>query len=156
MHYKKRFAIRKEPAYCIGVNSNKNINLDVLKIVLDATTPANLAKINVSGDFDLVPTPLTKEQAGRAKRDRIRWEAHTTGNAYILYVQNRTTNHNFRVQGFGKNVFQAVRRYYKGLENQGNWIWKCTQVIAVYECANKQCSQAGKFLFGKEQESAPW
>lgn len=104
----------------------------------------------------LVPTPLTKEQAGRAKRDRARWEAHTTGNAYVLYIQNRTVNHNFRVQGFGKNVFQAVRRYYKGLENQGNWIWKCTKVVAVYTCADKQTSEAGSFLFGNEQESAPW
>ena len=45
--------------------------------------------MNVTGDFNLVPTPLTKEQAGRAKRDRARWQAHTTGNTYVLYVQNK-------------------------------------------------------------------
>ena len=130
------------------------INLDVLKVVLDATTPSNLARIN--SQQSCVPTKLTKEQAGEAKRNRQRWENHTTGNAYVLYVQNRTMNHNFRVQGYGKNVFQAVRRYYRGLDGKCNWIWKCTQVVAVYECANKRCAQAGKFLFGKEQESAPW
>ena len=107
-------------------------------------------------EMKCVPTKLTKEQAGEARRNRQRWENHTTGNAYVLYVQNRTMNHNFRVQGYGKNVFQAARRYYRGLDGKCNWIWKCTQVVAVYECANKRCAQAGKFLFGKEQESAPW
>ena len=104
----------------------------------------------------LKPTPMSKEFKGKARRDRDRWEAHTTGNAYVLYIQNRTLNHNFRVQGFGKNVFQAVRRYYKGLENRGNWIWKCTKVVSVYSCVNPKCAEAGELLFGKKQESAPW
>ena len=98
----------------------------------------------------------TKDQVNDNRKAHARWVAHASGNAYVLYVQNRTSDHSFRVQAHGKNVFQAVRRYYRGLDNACNWIWKCTQVVAVYECVNKRCAQAGKFLFGKEQESAPW
>ena len=136
--------------------SNKNINLDVLKAVLDATTPANLAKINVSGDFNLVPTPLTRDQACAAKRMHARWQAHTTGNTYVLYVQNRTSDHSFRVIGHGKNPWQAVLRYYKGLDNKGSWVWQCTKVVAVYSCVCDKSTQAGDLLVGQAQDRAPW
>ena len=112
--------------------------------------------MNVTGDFDLVPTPLTRDQACAAKRRQARWQAHTAGNAYVLYVQNRTSNHSFRVQSHGKNVWQAVRRYYKGLENKGNWVWQCTKVVAVYSCANAHTCQAGDLLHGQAQDRAPW
>ena len=104
----------------------------------------------------LKPTPLTKEQAGAARRDRARYAAHCTGNAYVLYVQNRTSNHSFRVQSHGKNAWQAVRRYYKGLDNKGNWVWQCTKVVAVYSCVCDHTAQAGDLLHGQAQDRAPW
>ncbi len=98
-----------------------------------------------------------KDYAGRCKRNQARWDAYTTGNAYMLYVRNRTSGQVFRVQQYGKNVFQAVRRYYRGLDNSNdNWVWQCTQVVAVYTCVNKQTSQAGDFLVGQAQDRAPW
>ena len=138
------------------MNDNKIINLDVLKMILDATTPANLARIHAKDTAPRTSTPLTKDQAGRAKRMHAKWQAHTTGNAYVLYVQNRTSDHSFRVQAYGKNAWQAVRRYYKGLDNKGNWIWQCTKVVAVYSCANDRVAQAGKLLHGQAQDRAPW
>ena len=107
-------------------------------------------------DMKCKPTPLTKDQAGAARRGQARWQAHTTGNAYVLYVQNRTSDHSFRVQAYGKNAWQAVRRYYKGLDNKGNWIWQCTKVVAVYTCADKRTAQAGDLLHGQAQDRAPW
>ena len=138
------------------MNSNKNINLDVLNTVLNATTPSNLARIHAKDKAPRTATPLTKDQAGRAKRMHAKWQAHTTGNAYVLYVQNRTSDHSFRVQSHGKNVWQAVRRYYKGLDNRGNWVWQCTKVIAVYSCANAHTCQADRLLCGTAQDRAPW
>jgi len=139
------------------MNSNKNINLDVLKIVLDATTPSNLARIHAK---DTAPrkarTPLTKDQVGAQRRATARWQAHTTGNAYVLYVQARTYDHTMRVQAYGKNAYQAVRRYYKGIDGRSNWIWQCTKVVAVYSCANGRDAQAGKLLHGQAQDRAPW
>ena len=139
------------------MNDDKIINLDVLKIVLDATTPANLARIHAK---DTAPkasrTPLSKAQAGLARKNHARWQAHTTGNAYVLYVQNRTSDHSFRVQSHGKNVFQAVRRYYRGLDNKSNWVWKCTKVVAVYSCVCDHTAQAGDLLHGVAQDRAPW
>lgn len=137
------------------MNNNKNINLDVLKIVLDATTPSNLARIHAKDTA--ARTTLTRDQACAARRNHARWQAHTTGNAYVLYVQARTYDQKpFRVQAYGKNAWQAVRRYYKGLDNKGNWTWQCTKVIAVYSCANAHTSQAGSLLHGQAQDSAPW
>ena len=138
------------------MRKNKNINLDALKIVLDATTPSNLARIHAKDTAPRTHTALTKDQAGRAKRMHAKWQAHTTGNAYVLYVQNRTSDHSFRVQSHGKNAWQAVRRYYKGLDNRGNWIWQCTKVVAVYSCVCDHTAQAGKLLHGQAQDRAPW
>ena len=105
----------------------------------------------------LKPTPLTKEQAGAARRDRVRYAAHCTGNAYVLYVQARSYDQKpMRVVAYGKNVYQAVRRYYRGLDNSCNHIWQCTKVVAVYSCANKLTAQAGDLLHGQAQDSAPW
>jgi len=133
------------------MNNNKNINLDVLKIVLDATTPSNLARIHAKDTAPrMARTPLTKDQAGAMRRANARWQAHTTGNAYVLYVQARTYDHTMRVQAYGKNAYQAVRRYYKGLDGS-NWTWQCTKVVAVYSCANAQACQAGDLLHGQAQ-----
>ena len=112
------------------MNNNKNINLDVLKIVLDATTPSNLARIHAKDTAPRTATPLTKAQAGQARRGHARWQAYTTGDAYMLQVQNRTSSHSFRVQSYGKNVWQAVLRYYKGM-NGGTSVWQCTKVISA-------------------------
>ena len=142
--------------YCIGMNDNKIIDLDVLKMILDATTPSNLARIHAKDTAPRTATPLTKDQAGRAKRMHAKWQAHTTGNAYVLYVQNRTSDHSFRVQSHGRNVYQAVRRYYRGLDNKSSWTWQCTKVIAVYSCANARTCQADRLLCGTAQDRAPW
>ena len=112
------------------MNNDKNINLDVLKIVLDATTPSNLAKIHAKDTAPRTHTALTKDQAGDARRNQARWQAHTTGNAYMLQVQNRTCSHSFRVQSWGKNAWQAVLRYDKGMDG-GTWVWKCTKVVSA-------------------------
>ena len=112
------------------MNDNKNINLDVLKVVLDATTPSNLAKINAKDTAPRSAPTLTKNQAGLARRSQARWDAHRTGDSYMLQVQNRTNDHSFRVQSNGKNVWQAVLRYYKGMDG-GTWVWQCTKVISA-------------------------
>jgi len=106
------------------------INLDVLKVILDATTPSNLARIHAKDTAPRTHTALTKVQAGDARRSQARWDAHTTGNAYMLQVQNRTCSHSFRVQSWGKNAWQAVLRYYKGLD--GNLAtWQATKVTSA-------------------------
>ena len=87
-----------------------------------------------------------KDWVMRCKIAQAKWRDHTTGNPYILIVQNRTMNHSFRVQRYGKNIFQAVRRYYRGLDNNSNWTWQCTKVVAVYDCADTQTGQAGRLL----------
>jgi len=102
-------------------------------------------------------TPKSKEWAQRCKVNHARWRDHTNGKAYVLYVQARTYDHTFRVQAHGKNAWQAVRRYYKGMHGKGgNWVWQCTKVVAVYSCANTHTSQAGSLLHGQAQDSAPW
>jgi hypothetical protein len=133
------------------------INLDVLKVILDCTTPSNLARIHAKDTAPRTHTALTKVQAGDARRSQARWQAHTTGNAYVLYVQARTYNHTMRVQAYGKNAYQAVRRYYKGIDGSGgNWVWQCTKVVAVYSCANARVGKAGDLLHGQAQDRAPW
>ena len=128
---------------------------DLLKIISEATTPSNLASINAK-DKCVSNVVYSKDQINAQRKAQARWQVHTTGNAYMLYVQNRTSNHSFRVQAYGKNVFQAVKRYYRGLENACNWQWKCTKVVAVYACADTHTSQAGELLCGQAQARAPW
>jgi len=105
----------------------------------------------------LKPTPMSKEQSGEARRSQARYAAYTTGNAYVLYVQARYYNQKpMRVMAYGKNVHQAVRRYYRGIEDSCNHVWQCTKVVAVYTCVNKQTAEAGDLLHGQTQSSAPW
>jgi hypothetical protein len=137
------------------MRKNQNINLDVLNIVLNATTPSNLARIHAKDTAPRTKVTLTKDQVGAMRKANARWQAHTTGNAYVLYVQARTYDHLMRVQAYGKNAYQAVRRYYKGLDGS-NWTWQCTKVVAVYSCANDRVAQAGKLLHGQAQDRAPW
>jgi len=127
---------------------------DLLKVIADATTPSNLASINAQAPCKSTMV-LDKDQVNAMRKANNRWQAYTTGNAYVLYVQNRTSDHSFRVVSHGKNVFQAVRRYYRGLDNACNHIWKCTKVVAVYTCVDK-APQAGDLLHGKAQASFPW
>jgi hypothetical protein len=98
---------------------------------------------------------LNKDQVNAQRKAHARWVAYTTGNAYVLYIQNRTSDHSFRVVKNGKNVFQAVRRYYRGLDNACNHIWKCTKVVAVYTCVDSS-TRAGDLLMGTQQPSYPY
>ena len=91
-----------------------------------------------------------KDWVNQCRKMHARWAVHTSGKAYVLYVQNRTMSHLFRVQSYGKNVFQAVRRYYRGLDNASNWTWQCTKVVAVYDCVDTQTGQAGNLVCGKK------
>ena len=112
-----------------------------------------IAKHDMPCKSDVV---YSKDQVNANRKSQARWIAHTTGNAYVLYVQNRTSDHSFRVIGHGKNVFQAVRRYYRGLSNDDNWIWKCTKVVAVYTMLDNGMSTSGDLLCGQPQESFPY
>ena len=114
----------------------------------------NLDNLTIDQLDKLKGTPkstLTKDKdwAMRGKVNQAKWRDHTTGNAYMLIVQNRTANHSFRVQQYGRNVFQAVRRYYRGLDSKDNWRWQCTKVVAVYDCIDQQTGQSGKLLIDK-------
>lgn len=65
-----------------------------------------------------------------------RWKAHCTGNLYALTIQNRSLDHTFVVHQYGKNVFQAGLRYYRGFTNypskkRDSWIWQCTKIISA-------------------------
>jgi len=101
-------------------------------------------------------TAVTKEQRGTFKRENKRWEEYTSGNAYILYVQNRTTSHSFRVQVYGKTPVNAVKRWYRGIGGRETWICHCVKVVAVYACADTQTTEAGELLMGTQQDSYPW
>ena len=65
-----------------------------------------------------------------------RWQAHRSGDLYVLQVVNRTTGHKFKVHQNGKNLWQAGLRYYKGLDHSvPSWVWTCTKVVsgALYQ-----------------------
>jgi hypothetical protein len=100
----------------------------------------------MGNDFVFKKTALTKEQAGDHRRNHARWQAYRTGKPYVLHIQNRTSDHSFRVQAYGKDIYQVVRRYYRGLEEKCNWVWKCTKVIKVFECTCEASCQEGKRL----------
>ena len=102
------------------------------------------------------PTPPSKEFAGSARRDAQRFEAYTTGNAYMLYLLNRTTAHAFRVQAYGKTPVDAVKRWYRGLDGNETWVRHCVKVVAVHACADTQTSEAGELLMGTQQNSFPY
>jgi hypothetical protein len=127
-------------------NYHTTVRLDILKVILDCTTPSNLAKIHAKDTAPRTHTTLTKAQAGDARENHDRWQAYKTGKPYVLHIQNRTSDHSFRVQAYGKNIFQAVRRYYRGLDDKCNWTWQCTKVIKVFECSNESSCKEGKRL----------
>ena len=80
-------------------------------------------KVGKTCKSNIPPDPAWK---GNAKR----WQAHCSGNLYALTVRNRSMDHTFTVHQYGKNVWQAGLRYYKGLNGRGgNWVWTCTKVV---------------------------
>jgi hypothetical protein len=101
-------------------------------------------------------TALTKEQKGMARRNAKRWEAYTSGNAYMLYVQSRTMAHSFRVQAYGKTPVDAVKRWYRGLHGNETWICHCVKVVAVHACADTRTTRAGDLLMGTQQPTHPY
>mgnify|MGYP001297616992 FL=1 len=65
-----------------------------------------------------------------------RWQAHRSGDLYVLQVVNRTTGHKFQVHQYGKNAWQASLRYYRGFQGHGkrkrdSWVWQCTKVVSA-------------------------
>jgi hypothetical protein len=101
-------------------------------------------------------TALTKEQRGMFKRENKRWEAYASGNAYMLYLLNRTTAHAFRVQAYGSTPMDAVKRWYRGIGGTETWICHCVKVVAAHACADTSTSEAGKLLMGTQQDSFPY
>ena len=74
------------------------------------------------------------------KGSQRRWQAYRTGNLYVLQIVNRTTGHKFQVHQYGKNLWQASLRYYRGFQGHGKrkrcgWVWICTKVVsgALYQ-----------------------
>ncbi len=93
----------------------------------------------------------------KKKKKRLStWEEYTSGNAFVLYMQNRTSSHSFRVQSYGKTAVDAVKRWYRGLDGRDTWKRQCVRVVAVYACADTMECRAGELLMGTQQESHPW
>ena len=70
------------------------------------------------------------------KGSQRRWQAHRSGDLYVLQVVNRTTGHKFQVHQYGKNAWQASLRYYRGFQGHGKqkrdaWVWLCTKVVSA-------------------------
>ena len=99
---------------------------------------------------------LDKDQVNACRKAHARWVAHTTGNAYMLYLVNRTSSHAFRVQAYGKTPVDAVKRWYRGLDGNDTWKRQCVKVVAVHACADPNTSQAGDLLMGTQQNSFPY
>jgi len=99
---------------------------------------------------------LDKDQVNANRKARAQWVAYTTGNAYVLYLVNRTSSHAFRVQAYGSTPVDAVKRWYRGLDGNDKWKRQCVRVVAVHACANKQHVQAGDLLIGTQQPSYPY
>jgi hypothetical protein len=97
-----------------------------------------------------------KDYAGRCKRSQAKWDRYTSGNAYVLYLQNRTSSHAFRVQAYGRTAVDAVKRWYRGLDGNDNWKRQCVKVVAVHACADTSTTEAGDLLMGAQQPSFPW
>lgn len=99
---------------------------------------------------------LDKNQVTAMRKARAKWVTYTTGNAYMLYVRNRTSSHAFRVQAYGSTPVDAVKRWYRGLDGNDKWVRQCVRVVAVYACADVSTSQAGDLLMGTQQPSYPY
>ena len=110
----------------------------------------NLAQLDKLKGMPKDPHPKDKDWVARCKIARAKWRDYTSGNPYILVIKNRTMDHTFRRQAYGKNIFQAVRRYYRGLDNNSNWTWQCTKVVAVYQCTDTRTAISGKLIYGKD------
>ena len=96
---------------------------------------------------------LDKDQVNANRKAHAQWVAYTTGNAYMLYLVNRTSSHAFRVQAYGSTPVDAVKRWYRGLDGNDKWKRQCVKVDADYTCASKQDTQAGHILMSKQQPS---
>jgi hypothetical protein len=112
-------------AYCVYMFKAKPFTQDMYDQckALDDTKGGVTCKSNIPSD------PAWK---GVAKK----WQAHRTGNLYVLQVVNRTTGHKFQVDQYGKNAWQASLRYYRGFQGQGKqkrdgWVWLCTKVVSA-------------------------
>jgi len=120
-----------------------------------------MANADMKGN-DSQPSPLKsndkldKDQVNANRKAHAQWVAFTSGNAYVLYLQNRTSSHAFRVQAYGKTPVDAVKRWYRGLDGNDRWKRQCMRVVAVYTCANPNTSQAGDLLMGMQQHSFPY
>ena len=101
-------------------------------------------------------TPPSREFVCQARRNAQRWQEYTSGNAYVLYLQNRTCDHSFRVQAHGKTAVDAVKRWYRGLDGNDKQTRKAVRVVAVHTCVNTQDSEAGELLMGTQQNSFPY
>ena len=130
------------------MNQTVTYRPDLLKVLARGAPPTSSPLVK--------PVTLSKDQTGRARRDNQRWDAFTTGNAYVLYMQNCTTSHRLRVQAYGKTPVDAVKRWSRGLDGNDTWKRQCVRVVAVYTCANTQTSQAGDLLMGTAQDSFPY
>ena len=100
--------------------------------------------------------PPSREFACAARRSTQRWLGYTSGNAYVLYLQSRTSSNSFRVQAYGSTPVDAVKRWSRGLDGNDKWKSQCVRVVAVYTCANPNTSQAGDLLMGIQQDSFPY
>lgn len=125
----------------------------------------DLLKFMANADMkgkDSKPAPLKsndkldKGQVNANRKAHARWLDYTSGNAYVLYLQNRTSSHAFRVQAYGKTPVDAVKRWYRGLDGNDKWKRQCVRVVAVYSCVNLRDSQAGDLLCGQPQSSSPY
>jgi len=98
---------------------------------------------------------LDKDQVNAHRRARAQWDAYTTGKPYVLYVQNRTISHSFRVQAYGHTPVDAVKRWYRGLDGNDKHTRNCVRVVAVHVCVDSS-TRAGDLLMGTQQPSHPW
>ena len=99
---------------------------------------------------------LDKDQVNANRKAQAQWVAYTTGNAYMLYLVNRTSSHAFRVQAYGSTPVDAVKRWYRGLDGNDKWKSQCVKVVAVHACADTQDGRAGDLLMGTQQDSFPY
>lgn len=100
----------------------------------------NIDKLSLQDLDRLKGTPkstLVKDAdwARQCKISHARWKAHRTGDLYVLQIVNRTTGHKFQVHQYGKNLWQASLRYYRGFQGHGKrkrdaWVWICTKVVS--------------------------
>jgi len=99
---------------------------------------------------------LDKDQVNAMRKDRAKWDAYTTGNVYVLYLQSRYIAHSFRAVAYGSTPVDAVKRWYRGLDGNDRHTRSCVRVVAVHVCADTRTTQAGDLLMGQAQPSYPY